>query len=138
MSEVGRIKIPPVMLIEVEDSADVMQARNTARRAAALLSFNTASRAQIAGAVASLVTIILNAGVHELVHLHGIKQGVEIGLMVRCNASWLNSASLDNATVALRSKLGQMMDEVQLVNAETPRIELVLWRTPERRLTDRK
>lgn len=138
MSETNPIKIPPVMLIEVEESADVMQARNTARRAASLLSFNTASRAQVAGAVASLVTIILNAGAHELVHLHGIKQGVEIGLMVRCNASWLNSASLDNATVALRSKLGQMMDEVKLVDSPTPQIEMVLWRTSERELTKRK
>jgi hypothetical protein len=138
MSDVNWIKIPPVMLIEVEESADVMQARNTARRAASLLSFNTASRAQIAGAVASLVTIILNAGVHEIVHLHGIKNGPETGLMVRCNASWLNSSTLENATVALRSKLGQMMDEVKLVDDEIPRIEMVLWRTTERRLSERK
>ena len=56
MQDAQRIKIPPVMLIEVEETADVMQARNTARRAASLLGFDTASRAQIAGAVASLVT----------------------------------------------------------------------------------
>lgn len=138
MTDANRIKIPPVMLIEVKDSADVMQARNTARRAASLLSFNTASRAQIAGAVASLVTIILNAGVHEMVHLHGIKDGTELGIMIRCNASWLNSASIENATVALRSKLGEMMDEVKLVDESPPRIEMILWRTAHRRLNEMK
>ncbi|NDJ85117.1 MAG: hypothetical protein GYB66_04460 [Chloroflexi bacterium] len=127
-----RIKIPPVMLIEVEDSMDVMLARNTARRAASLLGFNTASRAQIAGAVASLVNIILNAGEHQVINLHGLRQGARTGLQVRCNANWLATASPENAAVALRTKLGSMMDEVSLVPGSPPSIELVLWLTDER------
>ena len=133
-----RTKIPPVMLIEVQSSTDVMQARNTARRAASLLGFNTASRAQIAGAVAELVTIIVNAGEHQVVHLHGVKEAVQLGIMIRCDAHWLGASSLDNAVVALKTKLGQMMDEVNIVEAEPPRIEMILWRSDERKLANKK
>lgn len=132
MQDVQRIKVPPVMIIEVEDSMDVMLARNTARRAASLLGFNTASRAQVAGAVASLVEIILNAGEQQVIHLHGLRQGANTGLQVRCEAPWLASASPENASVALRTKLGKMMDEVNLVSNDPPSIELVLWRSGER------
>ncbi len=132
MQEAQRIKVPPVMIIEVEDSMDVMLARNTARRAASLLGFNTASRAQVAGAVASLVEIILNAGEQQVIHLHGLRQGARTGLQVRCEAPWLASASPENASVALRTKLGRMMDEVTLVAGEPPSIELILWRSDER------
>ncbi len=132
--EVQRIKVPPVMLIQVEDSMDLMLARNTARRAASLLGFNSASRAQIAGAVTALVNIILNAGEQQVVNLHGLRQGVELGLQVRCDAPWLASASPENAGVALRTKLGTMMDEVQLVPGEPPCIEMVLWRSDDRAL----
>ncbi len=127
-----RIKIPPVMLIEVEDSMDIMLARNTARRAASLLGFNTAYRAQVAGAVASLVNIVLNAGERQIIHLHGLRQGVKAGLQVRCGAHWLASASPENAAVALRTKLGGMMDEVNLVPGEPPYIEMVLWLSDDR------
>ena len=132
MQDVQRIKVPPVMIIEVEDSMDVMLARNTARRAASLLGFNTASRAQVAGAVASLVEIILNAGEQQVIHLHGLRQGANTGLQVRCEAPWLASASPENASVALRTKVGKMMDEVNLVSNDPPSIELVLWRSNER------
>lgn len=127
-----RIKVPPVMVIEVEDSMDVMLARNTARRAASLLGFNTAFRAQVAGAVASLVSIILNAGERQVIHLHGLRQGVRRGLQVRCGAPWLASASPENAAVALRAKLGAMMDEVTLVAGDPPGIEMILWLSDER------
>lgn len=133
MQEAQRIKVPPVMMIQVEDSMDVMLARNTARRAASLLGFNTAMRAQIASAVASLVGIILNAGERQVIHLHGIRMGVESGLQVRCDAPWLASAKPENALVALRAKMGKMMDEVNLVVGEPPRIEMVLWINEERR-----
>lgn len=138
MQGTQRAKIPPVMLIDVQTSTDVMQARNTARRAASLLGFNTASRAQIAGAVAELVTIIVNAGQHQIIHLHGVKEAVQLGIMIRCDAHWMAAASIENAAVALRTKLGQMMDEVQVVEGDPPRIEMILWRTEERRLTTKK
>ncbi len=127
-----RIKVPPVMLIEVEDSMDLMLARNTARRAASLLGFNSSSRAQIAGAVSSLVGIILNAGEHQVIHLCGLREGVQMGLQVRCNAPWLASASPENAAIALQTKLGSMMDEVVLVSGEPPSIEMIFWLSDQR------
>ncbi len=132
MSEGQRVKIPPVMVIQVEDSMDVMLARNIARRAASLLGFNTSSRAQVASAVASLVGVILNAGERQVINLHGLRQGVEVGIQVICDAPWLADASPENATVALRAKMGKIMDEISLVSTATPHIEMVLWLTPER------
>ncbi|PJF42534.1 MAG: hypothetical protein CUN55_09915 [Phototrophicales bacterium] len=134
LPDAQRIKIPPVMMIDVRSSTDIVQARNIARRAASLLNFNTASRAQLAGAVASLISIILNAGQQQIVHIHGIKQGGQVGLMVRCDAAWLALNNLENASVALKSKIGAMMDEVRVIAGDPPSIEMVLWRTPERTL----
>ncbi len=123
----NRVTVPPVMLIRVEDTMDTMIARNTARRAASLLGFSSASRAQIATAVAALTDIILNAEGHQVIHLHGLRNGVQLGIQVSCEAPWLASASHDNALIALRSKLGDMMDEVDLESGSPPRIKMVMW-----------
>jgi hypothetical protein len=115
------------MVIHVEDTMDVMIARNTARRAASLLGFSSVSRAQIATAVAALTDIILNVEERQDIHLHGLRQGVQMGIQVSCDAPWLASASRENALIALRSKLGDMMDEVDLEDGPSPRIKMVLW-----------
>ena len=128
----GRVVIPPVMLIQVEDAMDVMIARNTARRAASLLGFASASRAQIATAVAALVDIIIGVGTTQTIHLHGIRNGMDIGIQVSCEAPWLASASTDNALTALRSKLGETVDEVNLEPGAPPRIIMILWLNPDR------
>ncbi len=128
----GRVVIPPVMMIQVEDAMDVMIARNTARRAASLLGFASTSRAQIATAVAALVDIILNVEARQTIHLHGVRNGTDIGIQVSCEAPWLASASPDDASIALRSKLGEIMDEVSLEPGPPPRIVMVLWLSPGR------
>jgi hypothetical protein len=138
MHEAQRVKTPPVMIIQVEDSMDVMLARNTARRTASLLDFNTISRAQIAGAVASLAGIILNAGEQQVINLHGLRWGMETGIQVSCEAPWLSSAKPENAAVALRTKLGGLMDEINIVADDPPRIEMILWRTEERTVQRKK
>ncbi len=123
----SNVTVPPVMVIRVEDTMDVMIARNTARRAASLLGFSSASRAQIATAVAALADIILNVEAHQTIHLHGLRNGNHMGIQVTVEAPWLASASHDNALLALRSKLGEMMDEVELEVGPPPRIRMVLW-----------
>ena len=128
----SRITVPPVMMIRVEDTMDVMIARNTARRAASLLGFSPASRAQIATAVAALTDIILNSEARQDIQLHGLRIGSQMGIQISCDAPWLASASPDNALIALRAKLGDMMDEVDLDPGSPPRIRMVLWLSPGR------
>jgi hypothetical protein len=123
----GRVVVPPVMVIRVEDSMDVMIARNTARRAASLLGFSSVSRAQIATAVAALADIILNVEARQTIHLHGLRNGVQMGIQVSCEAPWLAGASPDNALIALRSKLGEIMDEIDVETGQPPHINMVLW-----------
>jgi hypothetical protein len=126
-TEGSRVAIPPIMVIRVEDTMDVMIARNTARRAASLLGFSSVSRAQIATAVAALADIILNVEARQTIHLHGIRDGVDMGIQVSCEAPWLASASPDNALIALRSKLGDIMDEIDVEPGPPPRIVMILW-----------
>lgn len=123
----SRTVIPPVMLIRVEDTMDVMIARNTARRAASLLGFSSISRAQVATAVAALADVILNVEGRQTIHLHGIRDGMEMGIQITCEAPWLANASPDNVIVALRSKLGDMMDEITVDPGQPPKIVMVLW-----------
>jgi hypothetical protein len=128
----GRVVVPPIMMIRVEDTMDVMIARNTARRASSLLGFSSVSRAQIATAVAALADIILNVEARQTIHLHGLRDGVDLGIQVSCEAPWLASASPENALVALRSKLGEIMDEINVEPGPPPRIVMVLWLEPGR------
>jgi hypothetical protein len=128
----GRVVVPPIMMIRVEDTMDVMIARNTARRASSLLGFSSISRAQIATAVAALADIILNVEARQTIHLHGLRDGIDIGIQVSCEAPWLASASPDNALIALKSKLGEIMDEIDVEPGPPPRIVMVLWLEPGR------
>lgn len=122
-----RIVIPPVMSIQIEDAMDVMIARNTARHIASLLGFSSANRAQIATAVAVLADIIVNAEQPQTIYLNGLRNGAQTGIQVSCAAPWLASASPDDALIALRSKLSDMMDEVAIEPTDPPRITMVLW-----------
>ena len=128
----SRTVMPPVMLIRIEDTMDVMIARNTARRAASLLGFSSISRAQVATAVAALADIILNTEGRQTINLHGIRDGMEMGIQITCEAPWLASASPDNVIVALRSILGDMMDEINVDPGQPPRIVMILWLSPGR------
>jgi hypothetical protein len=123
----SRVVIPPVMGIQVTDVMDVMIARNTARRAASLLGFSASSRAQIASGVAVLADVILNSGAEQTIHLNGIRNGAQTGVQVSCDAPWLAGASPEDALIALRSKLSDMMDEVIIEPGSPPRIVMVLW-----------
>src|SRR5258706_15672369 len=102
------------MLIKVEDSRDVMIAGNTARRAASLLGFSSAFRAQIATAVAALADLILSVGAQQTIHLHGVRDGTQMGIQMTSEAPWLSNASPDNVSVALRSKLGDLVDDINV------------------------
>lgn len=128
--------VPPVMGIQIQDAMDVMIARNTARRTASLLGFTSSARAQIATAVAVLADIIVNAGAQQTIHLNGVRNGGQIGIQVSCAASWLAGASPDDALIALRSKLTDMMDEVALEPGAPPKIVMVLWLTAVRTALD--
>jgi hypothetical protein len=123
----SRIVVPPVMLIKVEDSMDVMIARNTARRAASLLGFSSAFRAQIATAVAALADLILSVGAQQTIHLHGVRDGTQMGIQMTSEAPWLSNASPDNVSVALRSKLGDLVDDINVEQGPPVRIVMVVW-----------
>src|SRR5258708_15974968 len=96
----SRITVPPVMMIRVEDTMDVMIARNTARRAASLLGFSSASRAQIATAVAALADIILNVEAHQTIHLHGLRNRNHMGIQLTLETPWLPTPRHDNPLLA--------------------------------------
>src|SRR5258708_1193966 len=128
----SRITVHPVMMIGVEDRMEEMMARKTARGAGSLLGFSPASRAQIATAVAALTDIILNSEARQDIQLHGLRIGSQMGIQISCDAPWLASASPENGLIALRAKLGDMMDEVDLDPGSPPRIRMVLWLSPGR------
>ncbi len=123
----ARIVIPPVLSVQVVDAMDVMIARNTARQAASLLGFSSASRAQIAAAVAVLADTIVSADSPQTIHLNGLRIGAQTGLQVSCVAPWLAGANPDDALIALRSKIGDMMDEVAVESGTPPKMSLILW-----------
>jgi len=128
----ARVVVPPVMLIHVEDAMDIMIARNTARRAASLLGFSSVARAQVATAVAALVDIILNVESNQTIHLHGVRDGMQMGLQVSCEAPWMAGADPEDAQIALRSRLGDIMDEIVFEAGPPPRIVMALWLAPGR------
>lgn len=118
---------PPVMNVMVEDSMDIMILRDTVRRAGSLLGFSPANRAQLASAAASLAEMVLKSGQPEMMNINGIRDRNRSGIQVSVDAPWLASAAPGNVLIALRSKLGELVDEILLEGEDPPVIYLVMW-----------
>ena len=47
-----------------------------------------------------------------MLHLNGVIDGVKVGLQISSETPWLAGQSSNNVLVALRSKLGDLVDEI--------------------------
>ena len=118
---------PPIMTVKVEDSMDIMIVRDTARRAASLLGFSPAHRAQLSSAAATVAELVLKTGEAHTIHLNGVMNGLKTGLQISSETPWLAGVSANNVLVALRSKLGDLVDEIILESNDVPTIIMVTW-----------
>jgi hypothetical protein len=123
---------PPVMSVNIEDSMDIMIVRDTVRQAGSLLGFTPANRAQLASAAATLAELILKTGERQSLYLNGVSQGNRIGLQVSTEAPWLANIAASNILIALRSKLGDLVDEILLEGEKPPIIYLIMWLNEQR------
>lgn len=124
---------PPVMAVTVEDSMDIMIVRDTVRRAGNLLGFSPADRAQLASAAATLAELVLKSGDLQEITLNGVRQQQKNGLQISTPAPWLENVSSNNVLIALRSKLGDLVDEILVQGEQPPVIYLVMWLGDSRR-----
>jgi hypothetical protein len=120
---------PPVLHVRVEDSMDIMIVRDTTRRAASLLGFSPAYRAQLATAAASLAELVLKTGESHTINLNGVVDGIKDGLQISTETAWLQGVSANNVLVALKSKMGDLVDEIMLTQEPTPTIVMIMWVT---------
>lgn len=118
---------PPVMTVRVEDAMDIMIVRDTVRRASSLLGFSPAHRAQLASAAATLAELVLKTGEAHTIHLNGVVTGVQVGLQISSGTPWLAGVSANNVLIALRSKLGDLVDEILLEGTTPPTIIMIMW-----------
>jgi hypothetical protein len=123
---------PPVLSVRVEDSMDIMIVRDTTRRAAGLLGFSPAHRAQLASAAATLAELVLKTGEAHTLHLNGVLNGNLIGLQISAETPWLEGVSVNNVMIALKSKMGDLVDEI-LLEENPPTIIMVMWLNEERK-----
>jgi hypothetical protein len=120
---------PPVLQVRVEDSMDIMIVRDTTRRAAGLLGFSPAHRAQLASAAATLAELVLKTGEAHTIHLNGVtKSSQQNGLQISSETPWLEGVSINNVMIALKSKMGDLVDEILLLE-EPLTIVMIMWRT---------
>lgn len=124
---------PPVMTVEVEDSMDIMIVRDTVRRAGDLLGFSPADRAQLASAAATLAELVLKSGEMQEINMNGVRQAQKTGLQISTPAPWLVNVSSNNVIIALRSKIGDLVDEILVRGEAPPVIYLVMWLGDSRR-----
>ncbi|MBN1287810.1 MAG: hypothetical protein JXB47_20595 [Anaerolineae bacterium] len=130
-----RVNIPPVMSVTIEDSMDIMIARDTARRAAGLLGFNTSCKAQLAAAVAALTEQMLKAGGEGSLHLNGVQSGSRLGIQISCEAGWLKNLP-PNSADALQEQLNTMVDKVEIVEQDPPHMNLIFWLSGPRQIKE--
>jgi len=123
---------PPVLSVHVEDSMDIMIVRNTARHAGGLLGFSPAYRAQLASAAATLADLVLKTGESHTIHLNGVINSTMIGLQISSETPWLEGVSANNVMVALKNKMGELVDEITL-EEDPATIMMVMWLTDERK-----
>jgi hypothetical protein len=119
---------PPVMSVRVEKAMDIMIARNTSRRVAGLLGFSPAHQAQLASAAATLAELTLKTGELHLLHFNGVNNEGKVGVQLSAVTPWLAGVSTSNVMIALRSKVGDLVDEILIEGDAAPTIFLVMWR----------
>jgi hypothetical protein len=110
-----------------------MIVRDTVRRAGNLLGFSPADRAQLASAAATLAELVLKSGDLQEITLNGVRQQQKNGLQISTPAPWLENVSSNNVLIALRSKLGDLVDEILVQGQTPPVIYLVMWLGDSRR-----
>lgn len=119
---------PPVMAVRVEKAMDIMIARNTARRAAGLLGFSPAHQAQLASAAATLAELTLKTGELHTLNFNGVNNEGKSGIQLSTVTPWLAGVSTSNVMIALRSKVGDLVDEILIEGDTIPTIFMVMWR----------
>mgnify|MGYP005845074937 CR=1 FL=1 len=134
MAHDNYVVIPPVLTVAVEDSMDIMIARDTARRAASLLGFAPAFRAQLAGAAGALAELVLKTGTPHELNYNGVQDGGRVGIQVSCAAPWLADVSASNVEMALRAKMGDLVDEIVLKGSNPPVIAMIMWLSSPRKV----
>lgn len=120
---------PPVMSVQIESAMDIMIVRNTARRAAGLLGFTPAHQAQLASAAATLAELVLKTGELHVVHFSGVVNTNQKGVQVSITMPWLSGVSAHNVLIALRSKLGDLVDEILIEGDTPPTVIMIMWRS---------
>lgn len=128
------VVIPPVLNVSIEDSMDIMIARDTARRAASLLGFAPAFRAQLAGAAGALAELVLKTGTMHTIEFNGVQFGGKTGIQISCQALWLANVAAGNVEMALRAKLGDLVDDIELHGEDPPTIFLTMWLSSPREM----
>ncbi|MGJ3240581.1 MAG: hypothetical protein ACFE0Q_17875 [Anaerolineae bacterium] len=123
---------PPVLSVHVEDSMDIMIVRDTTRRAGGLLGFSPAYRAQLASAAATLADLVLKTGEAHTIHLNGVVDRTQIGLQISSETPWLEGVSANNVLIALKSKMGELVDEI-LLEENPATILMVMWLNDQRK-----
>ncbi|MEM9955230.1 MAG: hypothetical protein AAFV93_13395 [Chloroflexota bacterium] len=123
---------PPVLSVAVEDSMDIMIVRDTTRRAGSLLGFSPAMRAQLASAAATLADLVLKTGETHTIHLNGVVDNDKDGLQISSETPWLEGVSANNVMIALKSKMGDLVDEI-ILEDEPSTILMIMWLTDERK-----
>lgn len=123
---------PPVLSVHVEDSMDIMIVRDTTRRAGSLLGFSPAYRAQLASAAATLAELVLKTGESHTIHLNGVIKSFDVGLQISSETPWLEGVSVNNVMIALKSKMGDLVDEI-LLEEDPATIIMVMWLNDERK-----
>ncbi|GAB4523259.1 MAG: hypothetical protein OHK0046_36740 [Anaerolineae bacterium] len=118
---------PPLLSVVVEDTMDIMIVRDTARRVANLLGFAPAHRAQLSSAAATLAELVLKTGEAHTLRFSGVVDESRTGLQMSAETPWLAGVSSNNVLVALRTKLGDLVDEILLVGENPPVIIMVMW-----------
>jgi len=120
--------LPPVLNVQLESGMDVMIARNTARRAASLLGFAPARQAQLASVAATLGELVLKTGATHTMNFNGVSNGDKTGIQLSVATPWLAGVAVGNVMIALRSKLGDLIDEILIEGDDVPTIVTVMWR----------
>jgi hypothetical protein len=118
---------PPILSVAIEDAMDIMILRNTARQAGSLIGFNPARRAQLSSAAAALGELVLKTGDVHTIHLNGVIDGIRLGLQISARTPWLADVPATNVLVALRSKVGDLVDEITISDDDEPIVRMFVW-----------
>ena len=114
-----RVIIPPIISIIINTENDIVIARDTARRLAAMVGETPLMQARFSTIASEITRLLLKTCQTHRLDFYRIEHQSHQGLQLSCEVDWLHGVCYERVVCGLQQKLGQLADDIQVHDTDT-------------------